>query len=124
MIMNKLKKHPFSILELIAAVGVSALLMTMVFGLITTTRKTHIRAQQQSQAIRLLDNTLVRLSAIPNPTLAITESCLQDEFAKAAPVRKHDLEAVVLAKGRTVSLVIRLKTDKRPVALVEVPYAD
>lgn len=124
MIMNKLKKQHFSILELIAAVGVATLLMTMAFGLITTTRKTHLRAQQQSQAIRLLDNTVERLSAMPTLTLADADRCLQDEFSKAVPLRKHELEAVVVANQTTASLIIRLKEDKRPVAQVEVPYAD
>lgn len=120
----KVVRHPFSFLELVAATGILAIIMTFTLSLISTTKTTHLRAQQQTHAITILENVIEELQSLQTVDLGTVRACVAREFELAEIGRKHELEAVVVEEDDGVIIIIRNNTRERLLASVRLAYED
>jgi type II secretory pathway pseudopilin PulG len=114
----------FSFLELVAATCILGIVMTFSLSLIGATKKTHLRAQQHTHAIMVLENVIEELESMHDIQVNDVRACLDREFDTADIRRKHELEAVVGEEEDGVQISIINTVKKRTLASVRLIYED
>ncbi len=121
---KRLETFRFSTLELVAAMGILTLVMAMTFSLISVTRHTHARAQQQTRAILVLNNVVEELQCLEIIDVDRVRACVTREFHMAEIARKHELKVVVEEKKNGVHVTIWNKARQRRLASMRLPYEE
>lgn len=119
---NRLYFRRFSLIELIGAIVIMAVIMAAAFGMIHGIKRAQIRFAQEGKAITVLENVLVRLPKDQAVAKVELEKVLKQEFDAADFVRKHELEAVVETNDTGADVMIRDAKKNRVLATIRIAY--
>ncbi len=122
-IVQKRRNGGFTLLELTVAMGV---MMIATAGFCTASRSLDNFFKQRlvrAEAAAVLDNTLERVTAMPQPVLAAVRTVFDDEFAKSDIREKDGLRRVCEVRNRRLCLAIHGVTG-RELARLDFPLAE
>lgn len=111
----------FTILEIICALALFAVLTTAFFGALDTLRQMDRDFTSENRALMVLDNTFERLDTMKNYTSSDVEVAFLDEFAKSGLTRDR-IKPFCRKHGHNIALSL-VKKNGKPLIEVDLKCA-
>ncbi|MCK5803010.1 MAG: type II secretion system protein [Lentisphaeria bacterium] len=112
-------RHAFTLIEIVIATGLLAILLGGVFCSLRLTSAAQRRSMRRRKALHVIDNTVERLAAERRFEDQAVRAALHDEFARSDLANAADLQPECMPSDAGWRLVVR-RRGGRKIASVEV----